>query len=104
MRRIGGTALEELDFWTERLRTHSFVYFAQEDIGGPVKIGTARNPLRRLAELQSSSSSGTSSPATEPTSRHSTAVSLMPESEASGSASAISTRSCSTQKASLHGR
>lgn len=42
---------DDLAIWTEA-GVDQFVYFAQEADDGPVKIGTARNPVKRLAMLQ----------------------------------------------------
>jgi hypothetical protein len=33
----------------------NFVYFIQAGCGGPIKIGTSRNPSRRFAQLQTAS-------------------------------------------------
>jgi hypothetical protein len=42
----------DLDFWLSRLKEPNFVYVIQAIVGGPVKIGVAKNPLARLAQLQ----------------------------------------------------
>lgn len=44
--------LEQLDFWQQTGKASNFVYFVQQGESGPVKIGLANDPLRRMAELQ----------------------------------------------------
>jgi hypothetical protein len=39
-------------YWQARIEKPLFVYFIQSEDGGPVKIGQAVNPAKRLAELQ----------------------------------------------------
>jgi hypothetical protein len=46
------TGVEELAFWKERLPTTRFVYFIQQGNTGPVKIGIANDPRKRLGNLQ----------------------------------------------------
>jgi hypothetical protein len=41
-----------LDWYIERMPEPSYVYFIQAGDGGPIKIGIARSPERRLIELQ----------------------------------------------------
>jgi hypothetical protein len=45
-------APEQLDYWRPRLTTPNFVYFVQEGDRGPVKIGRAVDPERRVRDLQ----------------------------------------------------
>ena len=44
-----------LQFWMGKLQRRSFVYVIQGDPGTPVKIGMGRDPLKRLATLQTGS-------------------------------------------------
>lgn len=46
------SAREALGHWRAALNTPEFVYFIQGENHGPVKIGTARDPVARLGELQ----------------------------------------------------
>lgn len=43
---------KHLEFWSEHLEDPSFVYLIQGDPGTPVKIGVAKDPLKRMRELQ----------------------------------------------------
>lgn len=40
---------ETVAWWRERIDKPRFVYFIQADYGGPVKIGEAFDPFKRLA-------------------------------------------------------
>lgn len=46
------SGLQQLEFWQDAGKAASFVYFIQSGEHGPVKIGLAQDPLRRMAELQ----------------------------------------------------
>lgn len=46
------TVRKALEYWPSVVDRPLFVYFVQEEDGGPVKIGQAQNPLVRLTELQ----------------------------------------------------
>jgi hypothetical protein len=45
-------APEQLDFWTSRLHTPTFIYFIQSGEHGPIKIGLSNKPDRRVPQLQ----------------------------------------------------
>lgn len=45
-------AEQSIRYWRKHVDTPQFVYFIQSVDGGPVKIGTAENPVKRLAMLQ----------------------------------------------------
>lgn len=42
----------DLEFWLARLKQPNFVYVIQGRPKSPIKIGLAKNPLARLAQLQ----------------------------------------------------
>jgi len=46
------SGLEQLDYWRSKAPNEPFVYFIQEGFHGPVKIGKAIRPLKRLGDLQ----------------------------------------------------
>lgn len=46
---------EHLAYWQAHLDKPSFVYFIQAGDNGPVKIGRAKDPVRRLAQIQTGS-------------------------------------------------
>jgi hypothetical protein len=46
------TAADDLRYWKKNLRVPTFVYVIQGDPGTPIKIGFAKNPLTRMATLQ----------------------------------------------------
>jgi hypothetical protein len=43
---------DTLTYWRGHCDRPQFVYFIRATSGGPIKIGTAENPVKRLAELQ----------------------------------------------------
>lgn len=45
-------AIETLDYWRRHNAAALFAYFIQEADGGPVKIGEAVNPVKRLENMQ----------------------------------------------------
>jgi hypothetical protein len=49
-KRLSG--LEQLDYWQSKVPGEPFVYFIQEGPHGPVKIGKANHPLKRMSDLQ----------------------------------------------------
>jgi hypothetical protein len=51
-RYLAGPAGEAIAHWKERLGDPLFVYFIQAEDGGPVKIGQALDPVKRLRQLQ----------------------------------------------------
>lgn len=54
-RALSAEALELVAYWRERIPDPQFIYFAQEEgpgAGDAVKIGTAADPLVRIADLQ----------------------------------------------------
>lgn len=46
------SAPEQIEFWTDRLVSPTFIYFLQSGSDGPVKIGLSSRPGRRAPELQ----------------------------------------------------
>lgn len=46
------TGSAQVDFWHENTSVDQFVYFVQQGDRGPVKIGVAKDPLDRMAALQ----------------------------------------------------
>lgn len=52
MKTVRHEAEKDLEFWTKRVKEPGYVYVIQGDPDTPVKIGYAKNPLTRLAELQ----------------------------------------------------
>lgn len=46
------TGLEQVEFWKDALKEPEFVYFIQQGESGPVKIGYAHDPLKRMGQLQ----------------------------------------------------
>lgn len=46
------TGVDDLRYWRRRLEDPTFVYVIQGDPGTPIKIGFAKDPVKRMATLQ----------------------------------------------------